>query len=148
MVWLTGIPEFGSFTGPWSETDRFQREMDRFFLRRPVSYSREFPAINIWTSDGGAIATSEIPGVDEKNIDISVEGDVLTLSGSRSRDELVKGQTYHRQERPYGRFSRKIRLPFRIDSAKVEARYEKGVLIIRLPRAEEDKPRKIKIKAE
>jgi HSP20 family protein len=144
-------PEIGRATRAWDpmgEMHRLHEEMNRLFSRVSVPYAQNFSAINIWAGEEKLIVTSEIPGVDVKDIDVTVDGDVLTLSGSRKLWELGNDEGYHRQERAHGSFSRAVKLPFRVDSAAVEASYEKGVLTLTLPRPEEDKPRKIEIKSQ
>jgi len=131
---------------PISELERFTREFDNLFTG-PSGTVHEFPAINVWSLDDEATITSEIPGIDPNSLDISVVGQRLTISGQRSPDKAGENITYHRRERMHGQFSRTVELPFRVDSQKVEAKFNKGVLSIRLPRAEEDKPKKIGIKA-
>jgi len=91
--------------------------------------------------------TAELPGVDPNNLDISVINETLTLRGSRKPPELKEGETFHRRERLFGEFTRTLQLPFRVDSNAVEAHVKNGVLIVKLPRAEADKPRKVAIKA-
>ena len=102
--------------------------------------------MNVWTNEDGAVVTAELPGVAPEDIDISVVNETLTVTGTRSPEE-VEGATYHRRERTYGRFTRSFQLPFQIDGEKVEASFEHGVLHIHLPRSEADKPRRITIKA-
>lgn len=134
----------------WREMDRLQREMNRLYNAGFEGRSRpapSYPAMNIWTSDDDAVVTAEVPGVDPKDMDISVVGDTLTVSGSRMPDETAEDARYHRQERGYGKFARSIQMPFNVNSNKVEATFKNGVLTIRLPRAEEDKPKKIKVRA-
>ncbi len=139
-----------SFTSPWPEMEHLQREMNRLFSdsfslaggRTAPSY----PAMNVWTNEEGAVITAELPGVNPEDIDISVVGDTLTLTGSRQPDELKEGEKYHRRERSYGRFTRTFELPYQVETDKVEALFEKGVLHISLPRAEVDKPKKISVK--
>jgi len=106
-----------------------------------------FPAVNVWQSDEAVAITAELPGVEASDIEIAVEGDVLTLSGERKEPELPEGAAWRRSERGYGKFSRAIRLPFAISEDKVEARFENGVLRIGAGRPDEDKPRRIEIKA-
>jgi HSP20 family protein len=125
-----------------------QQEMDRLLTGQTVNYLQSFPAINMWMSENDVILSSEIPGIDPGDINISLEGDVLDLSGSRISEGLKEGGKYHRQERPHGAFKRKIRLPFHAQEDRIEAIYEKGILTIKIPRAEEEKPRKITVKAE
>lgn len=140
MLW----PELSSFLrwDPW-------REMRRsMLLGRAVPFAEDFPPLNLWSSENDVLITAEMPGIDADKIDISVMNDHVTISGSRQDEQLGEGEAYHRQERSHGRFSRSLRLPFRVDSSKVDAKYEKGILKISLPRQEQDKPRRIQIKAE
>jgi HSP20 family protein len=103
--------------------------------------------MNVWTDADSAVVTAELSGVSLDDIEISVEDDTLTLRGNRQPAELGEGVTYHRRERRYGSFLRSFRLPFRVDAEKVDAIFRNGVLSISLPRAEEDKPRRIAIRA-
>ena len=141
---------YASWTTPWAEIERSRREMNRLLSDWPTrarwGAAPGYPAINVWTNEDSAVVTAELPGIVLDDIDITVEDDVLTLRGHRQPDE-AEGVTYHRQERRYGTFLRTFRLPFRVDAGKVEATFAKGVLNLVLPRAEEDKPRKIAIKA-
>jgi HSP20 family protein len=109
---------------------------------------RVFPAVNIWTARDDAVVTVELPGVDPASLDLSVVGDTLTISGSRDAEELAEGHTYVRQERPVGTFSRTVQLPYRVDPDQVDATYAKGILRIKLPRLEADKPKQITVKAD
>lgn len=135
---------------PWQDIDKLQREMNRLFettfsdTRRLSAPS--FPAMNIWTNEDGAVVTAELPGVNPEDIDISVSGDSLTLSGSREPMVDMESVQYHRRERQYGKFTRTFQLPFAVEADKVEAMFEKGVLHIQLPRAEAEKPKKISVK--
>ena len=133
----------------WDEVDRLQREMNRMFesFDRTQTATAGFPAMNVWMSEEGAVATAELPGVNVNALEINVVGETLTLSGERKPLEMPKDAVTHRQERGQGKFTRTIDLPFNVDSAKVQATLEKGILRILLPRAEQDKPRKILVKA-
>jgi HSP20 family protein len=130
--------------------DRLRREMNRLWSGWPTSYpgraAPRYPAVNVWTNDEGSVITAELPGMAPEDIDLSVEDDTLTLRGARNVDELEAGATYHRRERGTGAFARTVQLPFRVEGENVEATFEKGILNISLPRAEEDKPKKIAIK--
>jgi len=130
------------------EVQRLQREMNRLFSGVSQPFSQDFPAINVWSGGDEILVSAEVPGAEPDAMDISVVGESLTLSGVRKAETLKEGENYHRQERSTGRFSRTLQLPFRVQSDKVKARYEKGILHISLPRAEADKPRKIGIKSE
>ncbi len=131
-----------------SEMERLQREMNRLFegvVPRRLRSAPSYPAMNVWSNQEGALITAEVPGVQPEHIDISVVGETLTLTGERLAPEVGEDARYHRQERGYGKFSRSIELPFRVDADQVQATFDQGVLQIRLPRAEEDKPRKISV---
>jgi HSP20 family protein len=132
----------------WDEMERIQREMNRVLSsrQRGIQSAPGFPAVNIWTGEDGAILTAEIPGVVPDELDISVVGDTLTLQGERKRPDIGENATYHRQERGYGRFSRTVQLPFPIGVDRVEARVERGVLKMELPRAEADRPKRISVR--
>ena len=103
--------------------------------------------MNVWQGDEAVAITAELPGVDPADIDISVKENVLTLSGERKAPEIPEGGRWHRNERGFGKFARSVRLPFVAAEDKVEARMTNGVLRIVIGRPEEDKPRKIEIKA-
>ncbi len=143
-----GLWRFGGMTYPLREMQRVQREMNRIFSGLDQPVNQEIPAVNAWVGEGDVIGTAELPGVDPGKVDISVVGDTLTIGGSRETAPLMEGESYHRQERSYGRFSRSLQLPFHVEAGKVEAKYDKGVLKITLPRAEADKPRKISVRCE
>ncbi len=145
---------FGVFgdVSPWREMERIQRLMDRMLYDAfslaggrvgPVS---GYPAMNVWANDEGAVITAELPGVDADDINIAVAGDTLTLSGQRKGYELNKDEKFHRRERSFGKFTRTIQLPFKVNADKVEALFKNGVLHISIPRAEADKPKKITVK--
>ena len=143
---------YRSFRRPsiWQEMDQLQREMNRLFDATStgrVFTAPSYPAINIWTNEDGQLISAEMPGVHPDDIDIDVTGDALSISGERKPDEVAKDAHFHRRERSYGSFSRTIQLPFMIDTNKVEAKFQNGVLLISLPRAEADKPKKITIKS-
>ena len=128
----------------WREMDRLQREMNRLVDGLPGT-GGGFPAVNVWANQEHALITAEVPGIDPDQLEISVVGDSVTLSGERAPVAEDEGTRYHRRERWQGGFSRTMQMPFRIDAEKVEASYNAGVLEIALPRAEEDKPRRISV---
>jgi HSP20 family protein len=103
--------------------------------------------MNVWSSNEGLILDVELPGIDPKAIDISVEGNELTLSGKINVTAPAEGETYHRQERTGGEFSRTLQLPYRADAENVKAGYKNGILRVTVPRAEDDKPKKIMIES-
>lgn len=135
----------------WREMDRLQREMNRLMDgisgSESGTVSRGFPALNVWANEEHALITAEVPGIDVDDLDISIVGDTLTLTGRRPLPETDGDVQWHRHERWHGDFSRSLQLPFKIDSDNVEATYEDGVLRVTLPRAEEDQPRQIAVKS-
>jgi HSP20 family protein len=112
--------------------------------RGPVR--KQYQMINAWVNEDGMLISAELPGVDPKKLDISIEGETLTLSGSRISEEVSEEVEYYRRERGYGEFTRTLNLPFRVDAESVEAAIVNGVLNLELPRLPEDKPRKISLK--
>ena len=107
--------------------------------------SPAFPPINTWLSEEGAVVTAELPGISPEELDLNIVNDTLTVKGTREQEKLADGETMHRRERGSGQFSRTVQLPFKIEADKVEARFSKGILEIKLPRAESEKPKKITI---
>jgi HSP20 family protein len=125
-------------------------ELDRHFTNLvdnlPNLNARTSPAVNVWEANDELFTELEVPGLTTDDLSISVVGRELTISGQRKpvTDEQV---TFHRRERGTGEFTRVIRLPYDIDSARVEATLRDGVLQIKLPKAEAAKPRKIQVNA-
>ena len=147
MLWTDGFGMFGRGLDPWSEFQRIENEMNRVLSRFVSPSTSDFPAVNIWTDGEETLVTTEIPGIDANAIDISVIGKTLILKGAREPDQLDNGNSYHRRERWYGQFTKAIELTFTIEAEKVKASFSNGILTIRLPRSEAEKPKKITIKS-
>jgi HSP20 family protein len=130
-----------------NEVDRLQEQMNRLFSGAAAIPTANAPALNIWASDDGLMASVELPGIDPNKLDISVDGDVLTLRGAYPEEQLKEGEAWVRQERPTGSFVRTFQLPFRVETDKIDAKYKNGVLYLTLPRAEAEKPKRISVKA-
>ena len=130
---------------PFALMRSMMRDTGRAFA--PAASQPAFPAVNLWQGDDGMAITAELPGVEPSDLDISVKEDVLTVSGERKPPQVAEGARWHRKERGFGKFNRAIRLPFHAVEDRVEARFENGVLRILVGRPEEDKPRKIEIRA-
>jgi HSP20 family protein len=103
-----------------------------------------FPALNAWADDDNLYVEAEIPGLGLDDVEITVLGEDLTLSGER-QDVLEDGTSHHRRERGIGPFSRTLRLPYTVDADEVEAQLKDGVLTITLPKAETLRPRRITV---
>jgi HSP20 family protein len=106
-----------------------------------------FPLTNVTEDDHNYYVRAELPGIAAGDIDISVTGDSVSISGERKIPAEKKGTRYHRREREAGKFSRMIGLPGQIDTGKVEASCVDGVLIVVVPKAEAAKPKQITVKS-
>src|ERR1700758_740618 len=145
---------FGRDDDPFGSLFReVQKTFEDFSRRSPLAgLSSEMlaPRIDIAESKDAIDLTAELPGVDEKDVDVTLADGVLTIRGEKKaeRDEKDKDKNWHVVERSYGSFSRTISLPFDPDSAKVEAKFEKGVQHIHLPKPAEGakKQQKIEVK--
>lgn len=104
------------------------------------------PATNVRQDKNNVLVEMDLPGIKESDLEISVENDVLTVSGKREEKKEVKKEDYYRKEVRIGSFSRSVILPMTVKSDKAEAEMEGGVLKITLPKAEEMKPKKIAVK--
>src|SRR5215831_8111510 len=103
------------------------------------------PAVDVYEDEHNLTLKLEVPGVDEKDINVTLENNTLTVTGERKFEKEEKEENFHRIERRYGSFTRTFRLPNTVDAEKVEANYEKGVLKITLAKRAEAKPKTIKI---
>jgi HSP20 family protein len=132
-----------------NEADRLHDEIDQLFTRNASAFSTtaDAPALNVWASENELQVTAELPGIDPNGVDISVRGDELTLRGSYPERSLKEDERWIRQEHAPVSFVRTLRLPFRVESDKVDAQYSNGILTLTLPRAEAEKPKRIQIKA-
>ena len=137
-----------NFDRLWDDLRRVQTALGEDFFPMGISEKRQFPAINIREDAEGANVQAQLPGIEPEEIEVSVTGDLLSISGERKLENWDEKNTIHRQERWSGKFSRTIRLPFTIDAKNIKASSKNGILNIRLPRVEEEKPKKIAIKAE
>lgn len=114
--------------------------------REALTMAEWAPLVDIAEDDKGYAITIEVPEVRKEDLHLSVENGVLTITGARKFEEEERGKRYLRVERAYGNFSRSFTLPDDIDSGRVSAQYEHGVLKVRIPKAEPAKPRSIDIK--
>ncbi|MBI3993652.1 MAG: Hsp20/alpha crystallin family protein [Candidatus Lambdaproteobacteria bacterium] len=130
----------------YDEFDKLQSEINNLFSTASRGQAVS-PPLKVYVGQDDMIVMTEIPGVSPDEVTISVIGETLTLGVNRAEVKPGPGDSYHRRERGAGRLSRTIELPFRVDSDKVEAHARHGVLQIHLPRAAEDKPRAIKVRA-
>jgi HSP20 family protein len=138
---------------PFGELSSLRREMDRlwenFFGERPLArmWEREWaPSLDMSESKDNFVVKAEVPGIDAKDIDISLTGDVLTIRGEKKQEKEEREEDYHLIERSHGSFSRSVRLPAEVESNKIRASYKNGILNITLPKSEKVKAKEVKIK--
>ncbi|MEW5807479.1 MAG: Hsp20/alpha crystallin family protein [Acidobacteriota bacterium] len=139
---------------PFKDLLSIQERMNRLFeaalshtdLGGGDIYSGWSPLADFYDDEQGATISIELPGIRENDIDISISQSALTVSGDRKMDRETKGGSYHRIERAYGVFSRTFMLPPGVETEKVCASFKNGVLNIFLPKKEESKPKKIKVR--
>jgi HSP20 family protein len=104
-----------------------------------------YPPLNLYDAGDHYILSAQLPGVVPGDIELTITGETLTMRGERKRPDGVRDDSYRRQERPMGRWSRTVTLPDRVDSALVSASFANGILTVSLPKAEGAKPRHIAI---
>jgi len=132
----------------WPETTNFFEDFfNDFPLAGPLNRGVEgwMPAVDILEKDGTLILRAELPGVNEKEIDLKLDGQVLTLKGERKLEHEEKEGDFHRIERSYGSFSRSFTLPETVDREKISAEYKNGILTVTIPQKPEVKPREIPV---
>jgi HSP20 family protein len=134
------------------ELDTARHDMERLFDSLTgftgARTAGVFPAMNVSEDVESVYVRAELPGFKAEELDITMENDTLTIAGERKMPAEDEKASYHRREREWGTFRRSLSLTARVDSDKVQARYENGILTVILPKAEEARPRQISVKAE
>ena len=140
---------------PFREFERVRRQMDRLWdsfleggLRRRSEEGEWLPSLDVAETKSELVVKAEAPGLDPKDIDISLSDGVLTIKGEKRQEKEEKEADYHLVERSYGSFTRSVQLPREVQSDKISASYKNGILKITLPKSEEAKKKEIKIKVE
>jgi HSP20 family protein len=142
---------FGGAMDRWGGVSDIQTEVNRLFdnfFGRPASTASGrawAPAVDLYETNDDLVLTVELPGVREKDVAVSITGDLLSVKGERRFEHDVKERQLLHVERVYGKFERLVQLPIPVQADKVKASYRDGVLEIRLPKTEEIKPKEIKI---
>jgi len=140
----------GGFMRPF---DEMRRMMEDFWMAPFEEFGRWgdgfTPKVDVKEEDKDIIVSAELPGMDQKDIDVTVTNDSIRISGEKKQEEEQEEKGYYRHETSYGSFERVIDLPAEVDENKAEAEFSKGVLTIKLPKSEEAqaKHKKIKIKS-
>ena len=156
MAWeLTTWKPFRELT-PFRDFERTTKEMDRFWdsflegtLRKRGEDGTEwFPSLDVSETKNELVVKAEVPGMDPKDIDISLSDGVLTMKGEKRQEKEEKEADYHLVERSYGGFTRSVQLPKEVKGDKISASYKDGILKITLPKSEEAKKKEIKIKVQ
>ncbi|MCK6481363.1 MAG: Hsp20/alpha crystallin family protein [Planctomycetes bacterium] len=143
----TKLTRFDPFTG----LTRWGEDLDQFFndfWRTGASAEASLlsPAIDVAENEGALTVSAELPGLERKDIDLTVKDGVLMLRGEKRMEEESRDRKYHRIERRYGSFYRALALPDTVDADRVDAAFRNGVLTVTLPKRPESKPRNISIK--
>ena len=146
MTVLTRWEPFREFATLPDRMNRLFRESFNDVGRdESLSTSTFAPAVDVYEDEHKVTLKIEVPGIDEKDIDVRVENNTLTVHGERRIEKEEKEENYRRVERQYGAFTRAFTLPQTVDADNVSASYEKGVLKIALPKKAEAKPKQIKV---
>ena len=138
---------------PFRDLMGIQNEINRLFGRTYAGGETTgtsgawMPALDIYETKDTFVVTVELPGLEASDVDVSVEDSTLTIRGERKFYQEVDEDAFHRVERRYGAFARSLALPPTANAENIEASFDRGVLTIEVPKAEEAKPRKISIKA-
>ncbi len=138
---------------PYRDLVTLREKMNRLFEdsvpgqteNREMAGSSWTPAVDIYETEHEIVLSAEVPGIDEKDIEIKVEENTLTLRGERKFEKETQEENFHRIERAYGSFFRSFSLPHYVDQTKIKAEHEHGVLKVVLPKKSESKPRKVTI---
>jgi HSP20 family protein len=133
---------------PFETLSRLQQALDTFqqsdWLESSPSGTGPYPPLNVFRKGDDFVIITELPGIKKSQLDIQVKDNAIRIAGTKTVDYTDKA-SLHRRERSTGRFDRAITTPVRIDADRVKAEYHDGILALFLPRAEQDKPRAIKI---
>ena len=131
---------------PFADLNRIQRELEKNFFgarNRPADFA---PPVDVHEDENALVLRAELPGVKREDIEIQVDGNVLTLKGERKLEAEKETRRYHRIERSYGTFVRQFQLPTNVDATAIDAQLVDGILVLTLPKKAELKARKIEVK--
>ena len=126
---------------PWLRITDLRQELDRLFDRMFESRWDQFPATGDWVpsldlseTKDALMLKMEVPGMDAKDIQVSLQENLLTVKGERKQEEEEQGEQHHQVERSYGAFTRSVRLPIGVDGSKVNATFKNGLLVVTMPK--------------
>ncbi len=140
---------------PFRELAALQNEMGRWMnqlggggILQPGNGQQSstwLPAVDVWETDNELVLSFDLPGIPEDQISVELDDNVLTVSGQREREERQEGDRFYRYERRFGTFQRSVTLPQGVNEEQIRAAYRDGVLEVRVPKPEEQKPKRIQI---
>ena len=140
---------------PFEDLGTLRREMDRLlerFFGEPLGVERPVgmwtPSADVTETKDSVVIKAELPGLEAKDVEVSLSGDVLTIKGEKKEEKEEKDERRHMVERRHGAFSRMVRLPVPVAADKIKAAFKNGVLTVTLPKTEEAKPKGIPITTE
>lgn len=129
--------------------DEMDRTWERFFKEGMEPFRGEWvPSLDVSETKSDIVVKAEVPGMDPKDIDISLAGDLLTIKGEKKQEREEKDENYHRVERSYGAFTRSIRLPQEVKGDEIKAKYKNGILQVTMPKSGAAKKKVVKIKVD
>jgi HSP20 family protein len=134
---------------PFRDLERWARRFPNFFEDWPFGEREEyFPALESFVKNGNLTVRADVPGVDPKDIDVSIVGNVLTIKGERKEEKEVKSEDYIRREASYGAFERRMTLPEGANTEKIAANFKNGVVEITMPVAKAVEAKKVPLQVE
>ena len=144
---MTTIARLEPFRGLSTLQDQFNRLFDESFRTQEEesALTRWAPAVDISETPNELVVKADLPDVNEKDIDVRIENNLLTIRGERKFEKSVSEENFLRVERAYGSFSRSFSLPNTLNTDAIAAAYRNGVLTVTLPKREETKPRQVKV---
>jgi HSP20 family protein len=146
MTFVTRWDPFREYVSLQDRVNRLFREAQGGEGREEALTTSTFaPPVDVYEDEHNITLKIEVPGIDEKDIDVRIENNTLSVHGERKFEKEEKEENYRRVERQYGSFTRTFTLPTTVDSEKVEANYDKGVLKVHLAKKSEAKPKQIKV---
>jgi HSP20 family protein len=146
MTFVTRWDPFREYVSLQDRVNRLFREAQTGDGREEALTTSTFaPPVDVYEDEHKITLKIEVPGIDEKDIDVRIENNTLTVHGERKFEKEEKEENYRRVERQYGSFTRTFTLPSTVDPEKVEAHYDKGVLKVQLAKKAEAKPKQIKV---
>jgi HSP20 family protein len=144
---MATIARLEPFRGLSTLQDQFNRLFNESFRTHPEesALTTWAPAVDIYETTNELVVKADLPDVNEKDIDVRVENNLLTIRGERKFEKSVSEENFLRVERTYGAFSRSFSLPNTVNAEAIGAEYKNGVLTVTLPKREESKPRQVKV---